>query len=100
MKTLVFVTLFLCSACVVFAQTFSDDFSAGKLDTSKWKVATYRSPDSKPGLNSGTYVPENLDFSRGILCIKVTQLKREPGNILSYGGAIVSKERFGFGTYE
>ncbi len=72
MKTLiVVVTLFLCSACAVCAQTFSDDFSAGQLDTSKWEVATYKSPDSKPGLNSGVYVPENLDFSRGMLCIKV-----------------------------
>lgn len=100
MKTLVVVTLFLCSGCLVFAQTFSDDFSSGKLDTGKWKVATYKSPDSKPGVNSGVYVPETLDFSRGMLCIKVTQQKGGPDNILSYGGAIISKERFGFGTYE
>jgi beta-glucanase (GH16 family) len=100
MKTLVVVTLFLCSASVVCAQTFSDNFSAGKLDTSKWEVATYKSPDSKLGLNSGVYVPETLYFSRGMLCIKVTQQKGGPDNILSYGGAIISKERFGFGTYE
>jgi beta-glucanase (GH16 family) len=90
---------FLCSTDA-FAQTFSDNFSAGKLDTSKWTVATYKSPDSKPGLNSGTYVPESLDFSRGMLCIKVNQQKDGPDNVLSYGGAIISKERFGFGTYE
>jgi beta-glucanase (GH16 family) len=100
MKTLVVVTLFFCSACLALAQTFSDNFSAGKLDTSKWEVATYKSPDSKPGLNSGIYVPENLDFSRGMLCIKVTQQKGGADNILSYGGAIISKKRFGFGTYE
>jgi len=100
MRALVAITLFFCSACVAFAQTFSDNFSAGKLDASKWTVATYRSPDSKPGLNSGTYIPENLDFSRGMLCIKVTQQKGGTDNILSYGGAIISKERFGFGTYE
>ena len=100
MKTLLAVTLFLCSASVVFAQSFSDDFRAGKLDTSKWNIATYKSPDSKPGLNSGSYVPENLDFLRGMLCIKVTQQKGRPVNILSHGGAIISKERFGFGTYE
>ncbi len=100
MKTLVVVTLSLCSVGVAFAQTFSDHFSAGKLDTSRWEVATYKSPDSKPGLNSGVYIPENLDFSRGMLCIKVTQQKGGSDNILSYGGAIVSKKRFGFGTYE
>jgi beta-glucanase (GH16 family) len=99
-KALVAITLLLCSACGAFAQTFSDDFRAGRLDTSKWTVATYTSPDSKPGLNSGTYIPENLDFSHGMLCIKVTQQKGGPDNILSYGGAIIFKERFGFGTYE
>jgi beta-glucanase (GH16 family) len=100
METPLLVALLLCSASVGFTQTFSDNFSAGKLDTSKWKVATYRSPDSKPGLNSGTYVSENLDFSQGMLCIKVTQQRGGPDNIVSYGGAIVSKDRFGFGTYE
>ena len=100
MKTLVAVTLFVCSAFGLSAQTFSDGFSGGKLDTRKWEVATYRSPDSKPGLNSGVYVPENLDLSRGVLCIEVTQQKGGPDNILSYGAAIISKERFGFGTYE
>ena len=100
MKTPIVLTLLLCSASIGLAQTFSDNFSAGKLDPSKWKVATYRSPDSKLGLNSGTYVPENLDFSQGMLCITVTQQRGGPDNILSYGGAIVSRERFGFGTYE
>jgi beta-glucanase (GH16 family) len=100
MKTLVVITLIICSACVAFAQAFSDNFKGGKLDSSKWKVATYKSPDSKPGLNSGVYVPENLDFSQGMLCIKVTQKKGGPDQILSYGGAIISKDRFGFGTYE
>jgi len=35
-----------------------------------------------------------------VLCIKVTQQKGGPDSILSYGAAIISKERFGFGTYE
>jgi beta-glucanase (GH16 family) len=100
MKFLLAVTLFLCSACVAFAQTFSDDFRAGKLDSGKWTIATYKSPDSKPGLNSGIYVAESFDFSRGMLCIKVTQQRGEADNILSNGGAIISRERFGFGTYE
>jgi beta-glucanase (GH16 family) len=100
MKTLIALMLVVCESYLAFAQTFSDNFSAGKLDTNKWKVATYKSPDSKPGLNSGIYIPENLDFSQGMLCIKVTQQKGGPDQILSYGGAIISKDRFGFGTYE
>jgi len=35
------------------AQAFSDDFNLGKLDTTKWTVATYHSPDSEPGVNNG-----------------------------------------------
>jgi beta-glucanase (GH16 family) len=101
MKTLIVVVLLsVCSACVAFAQSFSDSFQSGELDNAKWKVATYKSPDSKPGLNSGLYVPENLDFSQGMLCIKVTQQKGGADQIRSYGGAIISRERFGFGTYE
>lgn len=94
------ITASLLFACSSFAQTFSDNFSQGKLDSSKWKVATYKSPDSKPGLNSGLYVPENLDFSQGMLCIKVTQQKSGTDQVRSYGAAIISRERFGFGTYE
>jgi beta-glucanase (GH16 family) len=100
MKTLIFLVMLVCGSYVAFAEPFSDNFSTGKLDTNKWKVATYKSPDSKPGLNSGVYVAENLDFSQGMLCIKVTQQKGGPDKILSYGGAIRSKDRFGFGTYE
>ncbi len=98
MKTLIVITLLLCPSA--FTQTFSDTFSAGKLDTGKWTVAAYKSPDSKQGLNSGVYVAKNLDFSQGMLCIKVTQQKGGPDQIRSYGAAIISKERFGFGTYE
>lgn len=78
---------------------FSDDFSAGKLDTSKWEIATYQSPDSKPGINQGRYVADAIDFAAGMLRIKVTQQETK-GVVQSFGGAIISKDRFGFGTYE
>ena len=79
--------------------TFFDDFSAGKLDSSKWEIATYHSPDSKPGINQGTYVPDAIDFTTGMLRIKVTQQEKN-GVVQSLGGAIISKDRFGYGTYE
>jgi beta-glucanase (GH16 family) len=80
--------------------TFSDDFSAGKLDTKKWEIAAYRSPDSKPGINEGTYVADAMDFTTGMLRIKVTQQQESNGRVRSMGGAIISKDRFGYGTYE
>jgi beta-glucanase (GH16 family) len=76
-----------------------DDFTGGKLDTSKWNVATYKSPDSKPGINVGQYVPSAIDFAQGMLRITVQQ-QDVGGVVQSTGGAIISKERFGFGTYE
>lgn len=83
---------------------FSDDFNTGKLDTSKWKVATYNSPDSHPDVNEGVYIPEALDFSNGMLTITSTQPRNHSGHRggaqRSYGGAIISKDRFGYGTYE
>jgi len=79
--------------------TFSDDFTGGKLDTSKWRIATYKSPDSKPGINAGVYVASALDFSQGMLRIEVQQRKGDAG-VDSTGGAIISTERFGYGTYE
>jgi len=78
---------------------FSDDFTAGKLDTNKWEIATYRSPDSKPGINQGMYVADAIDFTTGMLRIKVTQHEAN-GVVQSFGGAIISKQRFGYGTYE
>lgn len=83
---------------------FSDDFNEGKLDTSKWKVATYPSPDSHPDVNDGQYVADSLDFSHGMLEITTTQPRNHSGHRgaaqRSFGGAIISKDRFGYGTYE
>ena len=78
---------------------FSDDFGGGKLDTHKWAIATYQSPDSKPGINQGRYSTANVDLQQGLLCIRVSQ-KVVDGEVQSSGGAIISKDRFGFGTYE
>jgi Glycosyl hydrolases family 16 len=78
---------------------FQDEFKSGKLDTTKWIIATYKSPDSAPGTNSGTYVAPAIDFTQGMLRITVQQRANADG-VESLGGAILSKELFGFGTYD
>ena len=78
---------------------FKDEFKTGQLDTRKWIVATYKSPDSAPGVNSGIYVPSAIDFTQGMLRIAVRQHGTD-GGVESLGGAILSKELFGFGTYD
>jgi Glycosyl hydrolases family 16 len=83
---------------------FQDDFKSGTLDATKWIVATYKSPDSALGINSGTYVVHAIDFTHGMLCITVQQhsvrQSMEDSGVESLGGAIISKELFGFGTYD
>jgi beta-glucanase (GH16 family) len=64
-----------------------------------WRIASWQSPDSKPGLNHGTYVPENVDFVDGILRLKVEQTQG-PDGVISKGGAVWTKAKFGYGTYE
>lgn len=79
--------------------TFKDEFKSGKLDTTKWIVATYKSPDSAPGVNSGIYVASAIDFTQGMLRITVHQHATRNG-VESLGGAILSRELFGYGTYD
>src|SRR3984957_10962348 len=79
--------------------TFKDEFKNGNLDTTKWIMATYKSPDSASGINSGTYMVSAIDFTQGMLRIAVRQYVTADG-IESLGGAILSKELFGFGTYD
>lgn len=78
---------------------FKDDFKGGELDTQKWIVATYKSPDSAAGVNAGIYVPSAIDMSQGMLRIAVQQQAMSNG-VESLGGAILSKELFGYGTYD
>src|SRR5208283_3361673 len=95
----------LCWSCLMLRAdtqaraTFKDEFKSGKLDTTKWIVATYKSPDSAPGINSGTYVASAIDFTQGMLRITVQQ-HAIPDGVESLGGAILSRELFGYGTYD
>ncbi len=73
--------------------TFYDDFSKGSLDTSKWIPSNWGAP------GGGTFVPSYLDFSTGMLRIKLTQTS-SGGGVASVGGELQSKNALGFGTYE
>lgn len=80
--------------------TFTDDFSLGHLDTSKWIPSDWGAPGNIPGVHKGTFSPSALDFSHGCLRIKVSQVKNSDGSVSSQGGELQSKQTFGFGTYE
>lgn len=85
---------------VVKEPTFTDDFSLGHLDTSKWIPSNWNAPGGIPGVHHGVFVPSALDFSHGCLRIRVSQTKNPDGSITSQGGELQSRQTFGFGTYE
>jgi len=96
----VLATLFLASGTLLAAgpsapagATFFDNFSSGSLDTSKWVASNWGAP------GGGKFVPSYIDFSSGMLRIKVTQTY-SGGGVASVGGELQSKKALGFGTYE
>ena len=65
--------------------TFYDDFSKGSLDTSKWIPSNWGAP------GGGSFVPSYLDFSTGMLRIKVTQTYNSSGGRLGRRRAAIQK---------
>lgn len=82
------------------APTFTDDFSTGALDTSKWIPSNWGAPGTIAGVNSGSFNSASLDFSTGMLRIAVTQTRQPDSSIVSIGGELQSRQAFGYGTYE
>jgi beta-glucanase (GH16 family) len=78
--------------------TFNDNFRDGRLDTSKWIASDGKAPGSV-NQNVGSFSPDNLDFSQGMLRIRMTQTQTSTG-IASSGGEIRTKQKFGYGVYE
>ena len=79
--------------------SFSDAFSTGSLDPSKWMASSGFAPGSISGVNYGSFEPTNVDLSKGMLCLKLQQQQGSSG-ILSVGGEIQSITTYGYGTYE
>jgi endo-1,3-1,4-beta-glycanase ExoK len=92
------LTLIFFLFAAMSGQTFQDNFASRELNHDAWSTATYGSPDSKPGINNGRYVPEAIDLSQGMLRIGVTQ-KQASNAVDSFGGAIISKQTFHYGTF-
>jgi endo-1,3-1,4-beta-glycanase ExoK len=79
--------------------SFSDNFSTGALDASKWLASNGLAPGTISGLNYGSFVPSNVDLSKGMLCLKLQQQQGSSG-VMSVGGELQSLTTYGYGTYE
>src|SRR5438046_10477571 len=77
----------------------SDRFSTGSLDTSKWLASNEPAPGNISGVNYGSFVPSNVDLSKGMLCLKLQQQQGNSG-VMSVGGQLQSLTTYGYGTYE
>jgi endo-1,3-1,4-beta-glycanase ExoK len=97
MRSAVLFVALLFQLVTVKAQPVSYDFTNGL--GKDWRIATWQSPDSKPGLNHGIYVPENVDFVDGVLRLKVDQTPG-PDGVTSKGAAVWTRAKYGYGTYE
>lgn len=76
------------------APSFFDDFSQGHLDTSKWIPSDWAAP------GGGHFSPGQLSFDQGMLRIRLTQSLQPDGSIVSLGGELQSRQKFGFGIYQ
>ena len=79
--------------------TLTDNFSTGSLDRSKWLASNEPAPGSISGVNYGSFVPSNVDLTKGMLCLKLQQQHGSSG-VMSVGGQIQSVVPYGYGTYE
>jgi len=77
---------------------FHDHFDSGSLDSSKWMIENRPANGTIQG-HKGFFTPENVDFSPGMLRLKLVQSTTADG-IVSYGASIQSKEKFSYGQYQ
>jgi beta-glucanase (GH16 family) len=86
------------AASATKAPTFSDTFSGGALDVTKWFIDTGRAPGNIPGQNDGALSTDHVDCSTGMLRLTLTQSVSGP-LATSVGAEIRSKQLFSYGTY-
>ena len=79
--------------------SFSDNFNTGSLDTSKWLASNGLAPGTISGVNYGSFVPGNVDLSKGMLCLKLQQTQGSSG-VQSVGGELQSLTTYGYGTFD
>lgn len=77
---------------------FSDTFSEGKLDTTKWFIDTGRAPGNIDGINHGTLSADHVDLSTGMLRLTLTQ-GVSGALATSVGAEIRSRQLLGYGSY-
>lgn len=78
------------------AETFREDFSEG-LSSDRWEVSTWTAPRHGP-THSASFKAENVTIVNGMLRLRLSQ-SIQNGVVTSIGGEIMSKKKFGFGTY-
>lgn len=79
-----------------FQPAFQDTFSTGALDTTKWSPTNTTYPNYAGAGNAVTFQTDHCLFNQGML----TEQLDQPTSGTSTGCELVSKQSFGYGTYE
>lgn len=77
---------------------FYDRFDGPSLDPTKWTIDNRPANGTMTG-HKGYFTRDNLDFSTGMLRMKLVQGQSDDG-FVSYGASIQSKDKFGYGRYQ
>ncbi len=90
----------LTTAC----SAWSDDFSTGRLDTSRWVVSNGHAPGYIPNLHIGYFLPGNVSLAGGLLTLTLNQqagtVDTNSNGVISNGAQIYTSFKCGYGTYE
>lgn len=78
----------------------NSSFSGGALNSSLWVATNGVAPGSVAGVNDGSFSSANLDFSHGMMTMKMTQVASPKGGVISSGGEVRSVNTYGYGTYQ
>lgn len=93
-----FLLVLLTLSAFASGSGFSDNFSAGKLNSSLWTVDTGAAPGGN-STNTGTFSSSHVSLAQGVLALKLTQNLGTNGVIQSVGAEVRSIALYGYGTY-
>lgn len=90
--------VFLALSAFASGSGFSDNFSAGNLNTSLWTIDTGTAPGNNR-TNTGTFSSSHVSLAQGMLALRLTQNLGTNGVIQSVGAEVRSRALYGYGTY-
>ena len=81
-----------------------DDFTGSTVNTDHWVIAEGSAPGYRPAIHRGFFQSDRVTLQDGYLVLRLSQgygpVDSNDSGVISLGGAIYSKKKYGYGTYE